>query len=242
VLADLGSSHFAGKGGGRLVVPGAARHSVPYTAAVESRRRFADALLASGNTTAAIARYQELLEERRSPASKEQPDAGLLLALARPGIAGDTRNAKSVCSRCSPGNRRVKWRGSVDGSRMMYKNEETPRSASYFRQAGQASPAPHPAVNRRHAFRGGEYKTPAGSICLPRIPPTKPNTLLPHAHDRRQAAVNDLAGADKDIARSERLRRVETELAQFELERETASSERMITRGHSSRFESGIIV
>ncbi|MBP1691254.1 MAG: Tetratricopeptide repeat-containing protein, partial [Bacteroidetes bacterium] len=229
VLADLGELALrGGKAADASTYLEQLVTEFPYTAAaVESRRRFADALLASGNTTAAIARYQELLEEENaSPASKEQPDAGLLLSLGKAlAIAGDTRNAKSslfaLLAREQKGEMAAE---ALTALGMMYKNEgNTEIAASYFRQAGQASPGT--ASSREIAdmlFESGEYKDAGRQYAM-----LAANTTdeAERRYYRTRLIVgklrsNDLAGADKDIAPFLKdYGESETELAQFELER-----------------------
>lgn len=232
VLADLGDLALrAGKAGDASAYLERLVTSFPYTAAaVESRRRLADALLASGNTAAAIAGYRELLEEETaSPASKEQSVSGLLLALGKASVgAGDIKGAKTnlfaLLAREQKGEMAAEALTTLG---MIYKNEgNTEVATSYFRQAGQVSPAT--ASSREIAdmlFESGEYKDAGGQYAT--LAASTSDEVERRYYRMRmilgKLRSNDLAGADKDIASFLKdYGESETELAQFELERGNA--------------------
>lgn len=200
----------------------------PYTsAAMESRRRLADALLASGKTAAAITSYQELLnEEGAVPSTGEPRDPDIQLALARAyAQSGDTKSAKAtlfaLLSREQQGERAAEALTTLG---MMFKNEgATELATSYFRQAGKASPST--SSSREIAdmlFESGEYAEANRQYA------TLASTTQDEGERRYYRTrtivgtlrLNDLARADKDIAAFRNdYPDSDTERAQFELER-----------------------
>ncbi len=200
----------------------------PYTsAATDSRRRLADASLASGKTGAAIAQYQELLnEEDASPASHEQPDPDLLLALGKASaLSGDAKTAKAslfaLLAREQQGERAAE---ALTALGMLYKNEGNSELAtSYFRQAGKASPST--ASSREIAdilFDSGDYAEANRQYTALSV---KAKDEGERRYYRTRIIVgilrqNDLNRADREIpVFLKEYRDNDMESAQFELER-----------------------
>jgi len=203
----------------------------PYTAAAEeSRRKLADAFLASGKNAAAIALYQDLLNEQgASPSAGEPRDPDIQLALGKAyAQSGDAKNAKttlfSLLARDQKGERAAEALTTLG---MLFKNEgSTELATTYFRQAGKASPSS--ASSREIAdmlFESGEY-TEANRQYATLASATQDEGERRYYRARAivgMLRMDDLARADKDIAAFQKdYSDSDTERAQFELERGNA--------------------
>lgn len=200
----------------------------PYTEAyLKSQRSLADALLATGDPQSAIALYQELLNPVSArPPTTERPDASLLLCLGKAyATAGNAPQAKKTLFALVAGEgtgERAAEAYSTLG--MIYKKEgSSDLAASYFRQAGAASPTT--ATSRDIAdilFDSGDYTDAARQYTLLAQKTRDENERRTYQARAIVAALRmeDIARADKQVAAFlQTYKETDTEAAEFELER-----------------------